>query len=116
MYQDAHYALLVGQAACELGPELGSLLVFDAWDPGDPWGSTMGAAFTLNDALGVIGGQTNDTYIPGADPRGALEGAHGGPELLKALETGALSVEAAERAEQALDHLLDVLRAAGRDY
>jgi len=106
--QDAH------RAAHELG-ELG-WIILDTWDDHDPWGSTMGARFTINDALGIIGGETDPTYSPGMDPLGELEQDHGGPDLLAALEDGTLAVESAERADRILDALTDELVAAGRDY
>ena len=117
MYTDAHYALVAARAALELGPELGALLVIEPWDPGDPWGSLMGARFALNDALGVVGGQTDPTYRAGANPRTVLEEeTHGGPELLAALEGGQLDHHAAERADQVLDRLGDRLETDGRSY
>lgn len=90
-------------------------VVTDTWDYGDPWGSAMAAAFTLNDVLHLAGGETNPTYRPGMGGP-AIEDDHGGTELLDALESGELQVEQVERAERALDVLIDRLDADGRSY
>ena len=104
-------------AAAMLPDDLAGLLILDPYDPGDPWGSVMGARFALNDALGLVGGETDPTYRPSTDPEGVLrEETYGGGELLDTLRTSPDVIPMAERADRALDALTDRLEADGRSY